>query len=83
MPPVRIANPVIAFANFRRILRPAGRLAFSCWRSQDNELDYFPVSAVGVQSAVDETPFSFANPEYVCHILTVAEFKEINIQVAR
>ncbi|CAN7426425.1 methyltransferase domain-containing protein [Phyllobacterium sp. LjRoot231] len=75
------ADPVTAFANFRRILRPAGRLAFSCWRSlQDNELDYFPVSAVRVQSAVDETPFSFANPEYVRYILTAAGFKEIDIQ---
>lgn len=75
------ADPVAAFANFRRILRPEGRLAFSCWRSlRDNELDYFPVSAVGVQSTIDETPFNFANPEYVRHILSVAGFREIDVQ---
>lgn len=26
-------DPVAAFANFRRILRPSGALAFCCWRS--------------------------------------------------
>ena len=51
-------DPVAAFANFRRILRPSGALAFSCWRSlQENELDHLPLAAVGVQSPVDEKSF--------------------------
>jgi SAM-dependent methyltransferase len=32
-------DPVAAFSNFRRMMRPRGRLAFVCWRSLDeNEL---------------------------------------------
>ena len=30
-------DPVAAFANFRRILRPSGALAFCCWRSPRRE----------------------------------------------
>jgi len=74
-------DPVAAFANFRRILRPSGALAFSCWRSlQENELDHLPLSAAGVQWTVDESPFSFANPEHVRLTLEAAGFSEIIIQ---
>jgi SAM-dependent methyltransferase len=74
-------DPVAAFTNFRRILRPSGVLAFTCWRSlQDNELDQFPLSAVGVLSAVDESPFGFADPEHVRRTLEAAGFREIIIQ---
>jgi ubiquinone/menaquinone biosynthesis C-methylase UbiE len=74
-------DPVAAFTNFRRILRPSGRLAFSCWRSlQDNELDHFPLLAAGIHSAVDESPFSFADHEHIRRTLEAAGFKEINIQ---
>ena len=74
-------DPVAAFANFRRILRPSGALAFCCWRSlQENELDHLPLSAAGFQSTVDESPFSFADPEHIRHILEAAGFSEIVIQ---
>jgi hypothetical protein len=74
-------DPVAAFANFRRILRPSGALAFSCWRSlQDNELDYLPLCAAGLQSTVDESPFSFADPEHIRRTLEAAGFSEIIIQ---
>lgn len=74
-------HPVAAFANFRRILRPSGALAFSCWRSLlENELDYLPLSAAGVQSTVDESPFSFADPEHIRRTLEAAGFSEIIIQ---
>jgi SAM-dependent methyltransferase len=74
-------DPVAAFANFRRILRPSGALAFSCWRSlQDNELDHLPLSAARVQWTVDESPFSFADPEYIRRTLEAAGFSEIIIQ---
>jgi len=75
-------DPVAAFANFRRILRPSGALAFSCWRSlQDNELDHLPLAAAGIQSSiVDESPFSFADPEHIRRTLEAAGFSEIIIQ---
>ena len=74
-------DPVVAFANFRRILRPSGALAFTCWRSlQENELDHLPLSAAGVQSTVDDSPFSFADPEHIRRTLEAAGFSEIVIQ---
>ncbi|TCU02616.1 class I SAM-dependent methyltransferase [Rhizobium sullae] len=74
-------DPVSAFTNFRRLLKPSGKLAFSCWRAlEDNELDHFPLSAVGIRAKVDETPFSFADPEYIHGILEAAGFEEIVIQ---
>lgn len=74
-------DPVAAFANFRKILRPSGSLAFSCWRSlQENELDHLPLSAAGVQSTVDGGPFSFADPGHIRRTLDAAGFSEIIIQ---
>lgn len=74
-------DPVAAFANFRRMLRPSGALAFSCWRSlQENELDRLPLSAAGVQATVDGSPFGFADPEHVCRTLETAGFRGITVQ---
>src|SRR2546421_638935 len=74
-------DPVAAFANFRRMLKPSGALAFCCWRSlQENELDHLPLSAAGCQSAADESPFSFADPEHIRRTLEAAGFSEIIIQ---
>jgi SAM-dependent methyltransferase len=74
-------HPVAAFTNFRRILKPSGTLAFSCWRSlQENALDHLPLAAAGVQATVDESPFSFADPEHIRHTLEAAGFSEITIQ---
>lgn len=73
-------DPVAAFANFRRILRPSGALAFACWRSlQENELDHLPLLAAGFQSAADESPFSFADPEHIRRTLQAAGFSDIVI----
>jgi len=74
-------DPVAAFANFRRILRPSRTLAFSCWRSlQENELDHLPLSAAGFESVVDESPFSFAEPEHIRRTLQAAGLTEIVIE---
>lgn len=74
-------DPVAAFANFHRILRPSGRLAFCCWRClEENELDHFPLSAAGFQSSADHTPFSFADPQHIRRTLATAGFGDIVIQ---
>ena len=40
------AEPVAAFRNFRQALKPAGRLAFICWRTpQENPWGLVPMSA--------------------------------------
>jgi len=74
-------DPIAAFTNFRRILRPSGRLAFSCWRSlQENELDHVPLAAAGFRSPADESPFSLADPEHIRRTLNAAGFGEIIIE---
>jgi SAM-dependent methyltransferase len=74
-------DPVAAFANFRRILRPSGALGFVYWRSlQENELDHLPLSAAGVQATVDDGPFSFADPEHIHRTLEAAGFSEILVR---
>ena len=75
------ADPGSAFANFHRILRPSGALAFSCWRSlEENELDHLPLSAAGLKEAVDDTPFSFADPVRLRRTLEAAGFSDIAIR---
>jgi SAM-dependent methyltransferase len=74
-------DPVAAFANFRKILKPSGALAFTCWRSlKENELDHLPLSATGLRSPVDESPFSFAEPNYIRRTLEAAGFSEIIVR---
>jgi SAM-dependent methyltransferase len=74
-------DAIAAFTNFAGILKPAGRLAFTCWRSlQNNELDYFPLRASGVHQDVDERPFSFAEPHYIRAILEASGFHDIAIR---
>nr|WP_284739601.1 class I SAM-dependent methyltransferase [Rhizobium sp. CG5] len=73
-------DPVAAFSNFRRLLKPNGRLTFICWQAmQKNELDRFPLFAAGFRSASDESPFSFADPTHVQSILATAGFNDIFI----
>jgi SAM-dependent methyltransferase len=74
-------DPTAAFANFQRILRPSGQLAFCCWRSlHENQLDHLPLSAAGVQSGIDEMPVAFADPNNVRGTLEAAGFSDIVIQ---
>lgn len=72
------SDPVAAFANFRRMLRPGGRLAFVCWQGLDmNELDSMPLAAAGIPGVRDNSPFSFADPRIIDNILGQAGFQGI------
>src|SRR5947208_3650291 len=63
------ADPVAAFINIRRSLRPNGRLAFVCWPAlEENPLDILPLRAASAHSPPQPahhpdppSPFAFAN----------------------
>ena len=75
-----LSDHAAAFANFHRMLKPNGRLAFVCWRSLDeNELDHLPLRAARLEHRLDPTPFSFEDPAYVRAVLQKAGFHEIGI----
>jgi SAM-dependent methyltransferase len=74
-------DPVAAFSNFRRMMKPSGRLAFVCWRSlNENELDLLPLQAAGFEEWLDPTPFSFADSGYIRATLQAAGFRQVTIQ---
>jgi SAM-dependent methyltransferase len=74
-------DPAATFANFRRMMRPSGRLAFVCWRSlQENELDLLPLQAAGLEAWLDPTPFRFADSGYIRTTLETAGFRHVTIQ---
>jgi SAM-dependent methyltransferase len=77
-------DPVAAFANFHRMLKPGGKLAFVCWQAlEDNELDSLPLSAAGLREAGDGAPFSFADPRVINDVLGRAGFRHIEIRAHR
>jgi len=80
-------DPIAAFINIRRSLRPNGRLAFVCWRAlEENPLDIVPLRAASAhlptQPAHDPDgpgPFAFGNPDRARGILEGAGFRKIEI----
>jgi SAM-dependent methyltransferase len=80
------ADPVAAFRNILRALKPAGRLTFVCWRSlEENDLDIVPLRAAAphlpapIAQPGSAPPFSFADPNRVHEILAKAGFEAIEI----
>ena len=81
------SDPVAAFANLRRSLRPGGRLAFVCWRPfAENDWMRIPMMAalplLSPPAPADPTapgPFAFADPERVMGILQGAGFTDLSI----
>ena len=81
-------DPVAAFANIRRALRPGGRIAFVCWRAlAENELDALPIRAASphlpaqlIAEAEDASHFSFADPTFLQEMLTRAGYVKIDIR---
>ena len=82
------ADPVAAFSNIRRSIRPGGRLSFVCWQTVfDNEWMLVPgmaaMSVVGelpVPGPDEPGPFSLADPDKVRAVLGGAGFSEVELE---
>jgi len=84
-------DPVAAFGNIRRALRPDGRFAFVCpQRAEDCEWYVVPVAALlGVPphgaTVIDRYPgpapvmFSLSDPAHVTELLTRAGFADVSV----
>jgi SAM-dependent methyltransferase len=81
-------DPVAAFANIGRALRPGGRIAFTCWRDltvndwlmvpAGAALQYVPMPDLGQPGAPG--PFSLADPERVDQVLRGAAFAQVALE---
>jgi len=83
------ADPVAAFANLRRALRPGGRLVFLCWQDPaKNPWIQVPTAAAATHVAAPEKPpapgspgpFAFADADRLRGILERAGFASIEIE---
>jgi len=82
------ADPVLSFANMRRALRRAGRVAFACWREpRENPWMMTPLQAayqhvpkLPQQGPEDPGPFSFSAEQRVHRILGEAGFTSIAME---
>jgi ubiquinone/menaquinone biosynthesis C-methylase UbiE len=82
------ADPAVSFANLRRALRQAGRLAFACWREpRENPWMMTPLQAVYKHvpklpelGPEDPGPFAFASEQRVQRILDEAGFRQIAME---
>jgi SAM-dependent methyltransferase len=84
-------DPVAAFTNIGRTLRPGGRLSFVCWQDLVvNDWMFVPGMAIAKHVPIPEPgepgapgPFSLADPNRIEEILTAAGFENIGIQAVR
>ncbi len=81
------SDPVAAFGNLARAIRPGGRLAFACWREiRENPWVLIPLAAAAAHVALPPPPapgapgpFAFADGARVRDILTRAGFVEVEL----
>lgn len=81
-------DPVAAFANIRKALKPGGRLAFACWRpAQENPWVLLPMmeAAKHVEmppppSPEEPGPFAFGDRERVERILAEAGYASVAVE---
>jgi SAM-dependent methyltransferase len=78
-------DPVAAFGNIRKHLRPGGRIKFACWQSAAKNT-WWPGRVLAayqspppppVDGAPPPGPFAFADPDYVRSILERAGFSNV------
>ena len=82
------ADPIAAFTNLRRALKPGGRLAFVCWGPvAENPWFRVPMAAAGTVVPLPEPtgpeepgPFAFADRARVQRILEGAGFGQVAIE---
>jgi len=82
------ADPLSAFANIRKSLKPGGKLAFVCWRAlPENDWAFVPFSAarelLPPQPPSDPTapgPFALADSARLKNILEQAGFRDVHIE---
>jgi SAM-dependent methyltransferase len=83
------ADPVAAFANIRKGLRPGGRIAFVCWRElAENPWMTVPLAAVlpllpsppAAPTPGAPGPFAFADRDRLFDIVRDAGFTDISIE---
>jgi len=80
-------DPVAAFANLRRAMKPGGRLAFAAWRSpEENPLSLVPLQAAApflseIPKFEKDAPgrFAFADPDRVRTILADAGWGAVEV----
>lgn len=81
-------DPVAAFGNLRRSLRPGGQLAFACWQDVfQNEWMLVPAGAVmsatgslpPMPGPREPGPFSLSEPAHVTEVLGAAGFESIEV----
>jgi SAM-dependent methyltransferase len=82
-------DPVAAFKNLHRSLKPTGRLVFLCWRTpQENPWMAEPAAAtfqilpppMEKPAPTDPGPFSLGEAEHLTNVLQLAGFTNINLE---
>ena len=83
------ADPVAAFSNIGRALKPAGRLVFACWAPLEENPHWLISYEIAIRHLgspgsgdVEPGPLAFADPDYVRRILADAGFIAIAIDRA-
>ena len=82
------ADPLAAFINVARAMKPGARLVFICWQGKDRNPWMFEPAGAAFEhvpappppAPEDPGPFSFGNPDRVRGILDAAGFNGISIE---
>lgn len=81
------ADPVAAFANIGRALRPGGRLVMMVWQAGDRNEWHVAIrrslEGAGAAASAGPDPFSLADPPAVSGILSAAGFADVRFADVR